>query len=288
MSRFSLTHGETVIELAPDAGGSVSSLRFRDLGILRPAPIRTDRAFDARDYAAFPMLPFVGRIYNGRFQFRGASIELPANMPPEPHAIHGHGWQSAWRVAEKTETSAILTYRHDADTWPWSYEAEQTFRVQQDGLKLSLRLTNLSDSVMPGGLGWHPYFFREAAVLSLNTTSIWELDEHTGELSNAPVCSETDLSNERAVEALTLDTTFSLGSRRIKMTWPTHGVIIESDPLFLGSTVYVPPGEDYFCVEPISHVPNAFNSALSRNKTGLNLIEPGATLEGSISLQVIY
>lgn len=287
MSRITLTHGETVLELDPRAGGSVSALRHRDLEILRPAPSRTDGPFDARDYGAFPMLPFVGRIYNGEFQFNGASIQLPANMRPEPHAIHGQGWQTAWRTEALTETTATLLCQHSAETWPWSYEAKQSFQVHPDGLSVSLRLENLSEDVMPGGIGWHPYFHRATATLRINTTSVWALNDFTGALSHASVTSSTDLSEGRAVESLILDTTYSVGSHRIKLTWPTHDVIIESDPIFLGATVYIPPAEDFFCVEPVSQVPNAINSALPRSETGLKLINPGETLEGSISLKVI-
>ena len=65
--RLALSHGDMYLELDPMAGGCVSALRHRDLDILRPAPCRSVPAFDARDYAAFPMVPFVGRIHNGVF-----------------------------------------------------------------------------------------------------------------------------------------------------------------------------------------------------------------------------
>jgi aldose 1-epimerase len=87
---------------------------------------------------------------------------------------------------------------------------------------------------------------------------------------------------------LTLDTTYSVEPGSIEINWPTHGVSIKSDPIFSHATVFVPPGEDYFCAEPITHAPNAINSALPDKVTGLQWLKPGETLSGKIKLTVIH
>lgn len=275
------------LELDPAAGGSVRALRHRDLDVLRPGPDRSGPAFDAIEFAAFPMVPFVGRIHNAIVKRDEGDIALPANFPPEPNAIHGHGWQDAWTVERASETSATLLYKHCASAWPWDYEARQTFELQANVLSVELSVTNTGARTMPAGLGWHPYFYRKGANLTVPTTAIWTANEDTGENVPNPVDHEVDLSVARAVEDLRLDTTFSVGASLARLAWPTHSVEMTSDPIFQHVTVYVPHGEDYFCVEPISHAPNSVNSNLDATITGQKWLEPGEVLSGRITLKIV-
>ena len=284
--RVTLTKGDMVLELDPCAGGAVRALRCCDLDILRPGPERIGPAFDPVKYAAFPMVPFVGRIHNGAFDCNGDAIELPENMPPEPHAIHGHGWRAAWKLISETEDTASLVYDHTSDAWPWDYTARQDFKLNKNQMTVRLSITNMGMTNMPAGVGWHPYFPRENAILTLPTVKQWVPNDETGD--NVPIAPQRaiNLSCGETVEAMTLDTTFSVSEPDISITWPTHAVRMVSDPVFAHATVYVPPGEDYFCAEPITHAPNAVNSALPASETGLKWLAPGETLTGSIVLSV--
>lgn len=286
MSRFAIECGDMVCVIDPEAGGSIAALRHGDLDLLRPAPPRDGSAFSALEYAAFAMVPFVGRIHHGQFEFQGARIKLPANMPPEPHAIHGYGWQESWTVSEQTAQSATLTFRRASDRWPWSYEAQQVILVTKDALSVMLTLTNLSDQPMPSGFGWHPYFPRPDARLALNTVAVWSMDPESGQNHQTKVKSNQDLSPGHLVDDLSLDTTFSVGSTEVDMTWPTHTLTMRSDPVFMAATVFVPRGQDFFCVEPVSHVPNAVRGGYPSENTGLKVLEPGEALSGSIVLSV--
>ena len=284
--RVSLSKGDTILEIDPWAGGSVSALRHRDLHVLRPAPDRIGPAFDARKYAAFPMVPFVGRIRDGQFQHDGETVQLHANMPPEPHAIHGHGWQDCWKVTSSSKTTATLRYVHVSDAWPWDYEAEQIFKVLDHGIDLTLSVTNHGSSPMPSGLGWHPYFHRKEAILRVNTVEAWTSEIDPQPTTCCTVKQREDLSRGRVVESLNVDKSFRVGSNVMEFSWPTHSVTIKSDPIFKGATVYVPPGEDFFCAEPITHIPDAINSELSVEDTGLQFVAPGQTLSGKIKLRI--
>lgn len=286
--RVTLTKGDLLLELDPCAGGAVSRLKHRDLDVLRAGPERVGPAFDPIKYAAFPMIPFVGRIHEAGFGMNGHSVELHANFPPEPHAIHGHGWQDVWKIESQTKTTATLFYHHDNDAWPWDYDARQTFRINDHALAIELSVTNRSATMMPAGLGWHPYFPREGSTLIVPTTHIWNSDPETGENIPAPIEVVNDLSRARIVERLLLDTTYSVDPRAIELSWPTHSVIMKSDPVFSHATVYVPAEQDFFCAEPITHAPNAVNSDLPEAVTGLKWLAPDETLSGKIKLSVIH
>lgn len=286
--RVTLVKGDMLLELDPCAGGAISKLKHRDLDVLRPAPERVGPAFNPLQQSAFPMVPFVGRIHDGRFEIDDTDIELHANLPPEPHAIHGHGWQDIWKVESQTKTQAVLSYHHDADAWPWTYIARQIFKLSENRLTVTLSVENLSETPMPAGLGWHPYFERKDATLIVPTTNVWTVDSETGQNSPSPVKITEDLSRARIVDGLTLDTSFSVAPGAIDINWPTHGISIKSDPVFGHATIFVPPGDEYFCVEPTTHAPNAVNSDLDDATTGLKWLAPGQILSGKIKLTVIH
>lgn len=284
--RVILTHGDMHLTLDPCAGGSVQSLKRGDLEILRAGPMRTGPAFDAVEYAAFPMVPFVGRIHRGAFSAGAQTIQLHENFPPEPHAIHGHGWQAPWQVENHSETQASLIYAHTADAWPWAYTARQVFQLADDQLSVTLSVTNDSDTVMPAGFGWHPYFPRDGATLAVPTTHQWFPDEDTGDNRPKPITASEDLTMAQRVSDLNLDTTYSVADAPIEMQWPTHRVTLTAERMFGHATIYVPQGQDFFCAEPVSHAPNAVNSPLPDLVTGAQTLNPGQTVSGTIMLQV--
>ena len=74
--------------------------------------------------ACFPLVPYSNRIRGGRFEFAGRTVQLPSR-PEDPHHEHGHGWRHPWTVVRHEASTIVLRYRHAADSWPWSYEAEQ-------------------------------------------------------------------------------------------------------------------------------------------------------------------
>ena len=278
-----LEQGSFRLDLAPEHGGSVLRFTYKTRDILRPARHEIPQNWSAKDFGAFPLVPFCSRITNGRFEDANRQIQLPANMPPEPHAIHGFGWQSAWTITESGPSMAELSHVYDGAVWPWAYAARQRFELSDQGLALTLSLTNHGDTPMPAGFGWHPYFPRSGAHLIAATTGIW-LDRDT----RAPVPAHADLSAGRSVKTLDLDVAFEINKPALSIRWPEMNLTIKSDPVFGKLVVYVPPGRDYFCVEPVTHAPDAVNSTLPPELTGLRYIAPGETLSGTIRLLVSY
>ena len=277
-----LEQGPFRLDLAPEHGGSVLGFTYKTHDILRPARHEIPQNWSAKDFGAFPLVPFCSRITNGRFEGAHHKVQLPANMPPERHAIHGFGWQSAWTITESGPAMAELSHVYGGAVWPWAYTARQRFELSAQGLALTLSLTNQSDTMMPAGLGWHPYFPRGDAYLKAATTGIWlDRDERS-----APAPAHADLNGGRWVKDLDLDAAFEISEPVQSIHWPEINLTIKSDPVFGKLVVYVPPGRDYFCVEPVTHAPDAVNSTLPREATGLRQLAPGETLSGTIGLLV--
>src|SRR6185369_13991324 len=97
--------GHAEAGVAPGIGGSLTHFHWidgtRTYAWLRPTPEADCRRGPADRLACFPLVPFSNRIREGRFRFGGREIALPLNQLPQPHAEHGHGWQSAWIVASR-------------------------------------------------------------------------------------------------------------------------------------------------------------------------------------------
>ena len=153
------------VGVAPETGGGLTHLRFEGVDVLRPAP---RGAKDPLQLACFPLVPFANRIAQGQFVWEGHTVTLSPNMKSEPHPLHGDGWRESWTVAETSPDRIVLELRRPAGDWPWAYAVRQTINAGATGVGVELDLVNLSDAVMPAGLGFHPYFpGRSRARLSL-------------------------------------------------------------------------------------------------------------------------
>ena len=271
--------------LMPDLGGSVRTFACNGRNLLFPA---ADAPATPLETAAFPLFPFSGRIRDGRFAWNGRQVQLAPNFPPEPHAIHGQAWQAGWQVDSLGPDSVRLSYRHRPDRWPWAYNAVQTFDLLDNGLQLRLDLQNLSDEAMPAGLGWHPYFPREGASLSANVSAVWTAESSMIPNRKSPLGPDTDLSAARPVRGLRLDNAFAASPADAEIAWQPGGptVSIRSSPELTHLVVFVPEGERFFCVEPVSHAPDAVNADAGPEVTGLRSLAPGETLTARIVLRI--
>ncbi len=283
-----LRHGPFELDLAPEVGGSVAGFRAHGVDLLYNDAAPGPGNQDVLSMCAFPLVPFCGRIAQGRFQFSGATVQLPANLPPEPHAIHGQGWRSAWEVEWSTHSAAALVFEHPAGDWPWRYEARQTLSLDRHGLSVDLELGNLDTADMPAGLGWHPYFPRRNATVTAAVSHIWRSGEQMIPVGPAPLEPASDLRSGRPVAELSLDDTFSAATRGAVLAWPDRRLTLGASAPLDFLVVYTPPARDTFCVEPISHVPDAVNSPLPAAQTGLRVLAPGRCLSARITLAVAF
>lgn len=276
MTIETLSRDGFALAIAPQMGGSVISFTHEGRPIFRDGR----HASSAVDTSAFPLLPFASRITDGRFMFDGRAVQLALNFPPEPHALHGNGWQSAWQVAEKSQTTLTIKFNHNGTDWPWRFEAAQRFKVTPTGLQLVMSITNQDRTPMPAGLGWHPFFSTVNATVNARTDSIWLNHKPT------PQTSSNDLSRLRQVGDFLVDNIYEWQARRAEIMLDNFALTMTASDIFNQLTVYTPADQPHFCVEPVSHAPDALNLSLPQSKTGLRILAPGETLAGQIDLAV--
>jgi aldose 1-epimerase len=280
------------LALVPAAGGAVARYWLERDGTtwdwLRPMPAEDARADDPYRGGAFPLVPYSNRIREGRFAFRGRTVALPLNRPPERHAIHGHGWQAPWHPVHVGAAEARLEYHHAAGAWPWAYRAIQHFTLAPGRLTVALALVNESEGPMPAGLGWHPYFPRTPrTMIAAAVRAVWLTDHEMMPTALVPPSPAADPSRGLAVDAAALDNCFVGWSRRVDVEWPERGtgLTMTADPPLDYLVVFTPPGRPFFCAEPVSHVTDAFNLAeAGRLDAGRRVLEPGAALRAAITL----
>lgn len=289
----SLHSGTALLQIIPETGGCISRYSLttaeHSIDLLRPVSQAGKAKQDPLEMSCFPLVPFSNRIRNGQFSFQGQEIKLPLNFAPEVHSIHGHGWKVPWTLTEKSEDRVVIEYSYPADEWPFSYLVRQVFELRDSGLTLTLQITNTGKTAMPVGLGFHPYFVRTPlATITTKTEKMWVNDAENMPLSLEKV-PETELLNQGLlVGQQSLDNLFSGWNREVLISWPEWRAnlkITAAAPLdYL--VVFTPAEEEYFCVEPVSHVTDAFNM-LDRGESGhgAKKLLPGESFEGKVCFE---
>ncbi|MEU5364521.1 aldose 1-epimerase [Streptomyces sp. NPDC005925] len=143
---ITLTAGDAEVTVLPGNGGRIGGLRIGGTELLRQG----DR------YGCFPMVPWCGRVREGRFRDGAVVHRLPLSAPP--HAIHGTARDGAWRTARASGTEAVITYDL-VDPWPYSGRVTQVVELGEDALTLTMAVETYETS-FPAQIGWHPWFNR--------------------------------------------------------------------------------------------------------------------------------
>ena len=254
-----LSAGDYALGLTPAAGGSVDYFTWRGEPLMRtrcgPGPL---------DSASFPLVPFSNRITHGRFEAHGGTISLAPNFPgsDHPHTLHGFGWLNPWRLSECDSSRAVLFYRHEAAAWPWRFEAEQVFELCSSGLRHELSVTNLDEAAMPAGIGVHPYFpcTNKTIYRGLHRGE-WRVDAECLPLGLRMAPELIDWWDGQPVATRAVDTVYTDRNGPLSIHWPERGValtISPSAPLRF-TVVFTPTEQEFFCVEPVSHMTDAVN-----------------------------
>jgi len=285
-----LQAGQLRLELNPSIGGSISAFVLRaehgEFPILRKCNSGSESVLDA---ASFPLVPFVNRIRGGRFAFRGQKVELHPNMAGDPSPLHGQGWLSPWNVEHSDDRRALLSFRHSAGEWPWDYEAQQEFTLDETALSIRLTCRNSSDRPMPCGLGQHPYFECSAQTrIDTDVTGVWTIDEHVLPVEKIPATGRFGL-RDRPVCGQDLDHGFAGWGGSATIRDPQSPVSIRmSSPDARYFQLYSPASGGIFVAEPVTQANAALNEPEERwAELGMRVLDPGEAMSLDMTLEVI-
>lgn len=251
-----LQRGAIEVDLAPEAGGRVAQLRVDGIEQLIgpgdgwPAMIA---------WGCYPMVPWAGRMRDGRFRFEGRDWQLPRNLGA--HSIHGVGFAMPWQVESLDEASARLSLAlPEDDSWPFGGIARQHIAIHENALRLVLSV-QAGARAMPAEAGWHPWF-RKPDRFEFAPSRMYPRDADGIAIlplvAPSPGPWDDCFLHEGAI-------TLHRGARALRISSPcSHCVVYDG-------TAHAT------CVEPQSGPPDAFN-LMQR------VLQPGEVLEVSLAL----
>jgi len=270
--------------LVDPSAGALRALQFAGVDILRPAAAHAAHPFEL---ASFVLSPFANRIAHGAFRFDGRAIRLTPAREAHPHALHGLGWRAPWTVLRATPAAIELCAQFAAGEWPWAHEVMQTIALDADGFTHRLAVVNRAETPMPLSIGFHPYFARAAGMRIVTAAeAIWETDAGILPVRMAPPPAR--LATGIAVDDLPdLDHCLSGWSRQARLSVPgrVFDIVVEASETLGFLHVYKPPDADYFCLEPVSAMPDSFNRPEAPSVSGLRVLAPGETLRASMTIR---
>lgn len=268
------------LECDASKGAILRSLTWRGDEVLRSSPDGSD---DPLESAMFPLVPFSNRLSKD-VRVGGNALSLPRFLQDCDFAIHGFGWQKKWLVEEQSEKSLRITLEDEESPWPSVYRAEQEFWVDTNGFHARLTVTNIGSDALPAGIGFHPYFPRADCLVTIGLDCKWEQDEFG--LPAQKVQSGWDPFAHTAIANHRLDHSFSGWNGVAQLRWPTRNLAVEvvADEVLRELVIYSPK-EDFFCLEPVSHLTNAMFAREEDRRIGWRVLDPGQSLAGTMSLR---
>ena len=175
----------------------------------------------AAQSACFPLVPFGNRVGGNRFAYEGVTYALAPNMDWDEHYLHGDGWTTEWRVAERAHSRARMVMRHDDAGTPYSYEAAQSFALDGSTLTLSLEVVNWGAKALPFGLGWHPYFpLTASTTLRAPASALWLEGADWLPTERAPIPADLDFTSARELPRRWVNHGFEGWNGACEIAWP--------------------------------------------------------------------
>lgn len=232
---------ETANATIDTAGGRLASLEVFGHELLVTEGDKPTR------WGSFPMIPWCGRLANGRFEWYGKDFQFPLTSPP--HANHGVAHLQDWELFNSSPNAVNIMLDLQ---FPWTFggTARQRFEITENQLLVEA-MVEAGRYRMPVMVGWHPWFRRqlsagEEAHLTIRPTHRYETNADlmpTGALAEVGPPPWNDC--------------FVGVQQPPIITWPgALQLAIESS---LDHWVVFTEPEHALCVEPQSGPPNEFN-----------------------------
>jgi aldose 1-epimerase len=297
-AQHELRHGgqlATVVEV----GGAIRAYEVAGRDVLEPFPV--DAMADGAHGAV--LAPWPNRLADGRYTFDGAEHQLALSEPRTRCAIHGLVRWASWGAQRHDEAGVTMSVRvHPQAGYPFDLLVDVTYALDDAGLTVTTRATNLGDRPCPYGTGQHPYLSAGggtlddcAAVLPaatrITTDQERQLPTGTEPVSGTPY----DLRAGGSLAGLRLDDAFTdlardgTGVATARLT----GADGRTGELWLG------PGYDYLqaftgetlapsrrrtglAVEPMTCPPNAFATG-----EAVQRIEPGGSFTATWGARLV-
>ena len=242
------------------------------------------------------LLPWPNRVADGRFRFAGRDHQLDLSEPALGHAIHGLVRWASWTGDDQAGgpggPAARVTLRHRLQarpSYPFTLDYAVGYDLGEDGLTVTVTVTNAGSAAAPVASGAHPYLTAGTAPidgceLCVPAEEILTADARMIPDGRRPVAgTDHDFRQARPVGDVVLDTAYT-GLRRsadgratVSLAAPSGRVtelwVDEHHPylmVFTGDTLAPADRRRGLAVEPMTAPPNALATG-----DDLVVLEPG-------------
>lgn len=285
-----LRNSQLSLWVDPDYGACTLGLFWRGRAMmpdcrnsLRPASRLISQRGELPE-ASFNMLPWSGRVFEGKMWHGGQTLFLGRS---EEHALHGEVWDKSWQVESQTEENLRCRIERPSESpFPADYAAAYEVHVEGNRACFSLTITNKSSAPIFMGGGFHPYFSRlRRVVISFEALAEYPTTEHVGIPSGPAIPTLWSKSFTQGVslsQNASVDASFLLGKKSAQLLWPEDGVeaFLEFSESLDHLVVYN-PDKPWFAVEPVSHPNNILGERQNSLRTTL---KPGGSLKLEYSI----
>jgi aldose 1-epimerase len=285
---LTLSHGTGRCDVIPALGGSIAAWSVGGQRMMRSASDFSIATKDPFGMASFPLVPYSNRIGNGSFEWDGKRYALARNFPPEPHAIHGVGFDRPWQLRARAADSVTLVLNHrPGASWPFAFEAQQRITLGQATLTIEMSAVNLADRAVPLAFGHHPYFPRGGAFLKFRAQGVWLVgDDGLPSLRVVPF-DKFDYSSAMSVARGEIDHCFVGWDRVAEIAWPDWPLALEitASEALPCAVVCIRSDIGGFCFEPVPHIVDALNRR--DREYAMPVIAPGKSFTASIHFRAV-
>lgn len=235
--------------------------------------------------------PFPNRIPNGVYEFEGNTYELPITEVGANNNLHALLHNQPFEISEQSESEShamlklVYTYEGAEKGYPFAYSLSLTYRFGVEGISINTHIENTSDTRIPMGDGWHPYFkFDDLNKVQMQMGSAQRKSSNFGNTLNG----HHGFEQTRAIDQNTLDDCFQVdGEERfsIHLADESKGLTLEiwqesAENEYKFFQIYTPPSRKTIAIEPVSCTPNAFNTG-----EGLIILEPKQVVSMSFGIK---
>ncbi len=267
----------------------------------RPAILGFDETELATHARGQLLMPWPGRVGDGRYRWAGVDHQLPLDEPELGNAIHGLVRWVNWVSAEQSDGRLVMCHRlHARGGYPFCLDLVASFSLGETGLAVTFAATNLGDQPAPFGAGAHPYLTLgdepvDAWKLRLPAETVLHADGRMLPGARGPVeGTELDFRVARPIGGARLDTAFTDlvrdpdGCARVTLeSSDGRRLVLWADRsfpwllIFSGDVLLAGERRRGLAVEPMTCPPDALRSG-----EGIITLEPGETVTAGWGIDV--
>lgn len=251
-------------------GGSLLELKLNNKTLISSGDVT--RAKHA--YNSSILFPFVNRIENGSYAFKGKNFSFPINEKDRNNALHGLIFDKTFQCFDQEIKENIakvtLVYNENQPVagFPFNYSLALEYILSETALELNVEVSNKDQNEFPFNLGWHPYFETNDLFNSeLKIHSNKKLLVNKNMIPNGE--QHVDWNGFIKIEDKTFDDCFVLNSNQVELKTPDYHFEFQFSHKENYLQIYTPEDRKSIAIEPQTAPANSFNS-----KMGLKTLKP--------------